>query len=307
MPSCTGKTGDLVLIMPDATYEGKTGDTIFALLTQPVMVLPQAEATFKVIHVNKNQVSKLIKKSRNVINTEIDPRIEKPSITIEKNKYSRPQIYITLKAQNDSALQSIFLKTSNFIIDTLTHAEQMRYYSFFNQNHESESELAMRNKHGVKLMIPYGFNKDVDKDNFVWISKETSISSQGMLVFDFPYNGPKDFELQHLIGKIDSVLLKNVPGPQDGSYMTTAKVFEPIKKEYMRGNTYVCELRGLWETNGDFMGGPFVSQSIVDTVNNRLVTNFAYVYGGKNDKRNLLWQLEGIMNSFEIWYSNGKN
>lgn len=303
MPTCTGKTGDLLLIMPDATYEGKTGDTVFATLTQPVMVLPQAEATFKVIHINKTQITNLIKKSRNVLETDINPQYQKPSITVEENKYARPQIYITLKAANDTALQNIFLKTANFIIDTITHAEQLRYYNFFNQNHESEAENQLKKKHNVKLMIPYGFSKDVDKQNFVWISKETSISSQGLLVFNYPYTGPKDFNLQNLIGKMDSILEKNVPGPEDGSFMTTSKKIEPIKKEYMRGKNYVCEIRGLWETQGDFMGGPYVSQSMVDTVNNQLITTFAYVYGGKNDKRNLLWQLEGIMNSFDIVYN----
>ncbi|MBR4327210.1 MAG: DUF4837 family protein, partial [Bacteroidales bacterium] len=46
----------------------------------------------------------------------------------------------------------------------------------------------------------------------------------------------------------------------------------------------------------------FVSNSMVDTVNNRLVTAFAYVYGGKNDKKTLLWQLEAILSTFNIHY-----
>jgi hypothetical protein len=73
-----------------------------------------------------------------------------------------------------------------------------------------------------------------------------------------------------------------------------------MKKEFSRDGNYVCELRGLWETEGDFMGGPFVSQSVVDTVNNRLVTVFAYVYGGKKDKKIMLWQLEALLSTFNV-------
>ena len=80
-----------------------------------------------------------------------------------------------------------------------------------------------------------------------------------------------------------------------------------MKKEFSRDGNYVCELRGLWETEGDFMGGPFVSQSVVDTVNNRLVTAFAYVYGGKKDKKIMLWQLESLLSTFKINYSDAKN
>lgn len=187
------------------------------------------------------------------------------------------------------------------MLDTIVKAEQSRLLSSFSRTHNIYVEEDLNKKHGVNMLIPSaGFNKDVDSTHFVWISKETSETSQGLLLFDFEYNGPKDFDLQNMIRRMDSVLCLNVPGPAQGSYMAIEKRVPPMKKEFSRDGNYVCELRGLWETEGDFMGGPFVSQSMVDTVNNRLVTVFAYVYGGKKDKKIMLWQLEALLSTFNV-------
>ena len=94
----------------------------------------------------------------------------------------------------------------------------------------------------------------------------------------------------------------NVPGMFEGTYMTTSQAIPPTTRPLRYRGRDFMETRGFWEVEGDFMGGPFVSNSMVDTVNNRLVTAFAYVYGGKNDKKTLLWQLEAMLSTFNIHY-----
>ncbi len=54
-------------------------------------------------------------------------------------------------------------------------------------------------------------------------------------------------------------------------------------------------MRGLWELHGDFMGGPFVSYTVVDERHNRVVTLDGFVYNPGHDKRDLLRQIESLL------------
>ena len=53
--------------------------------------------------------------------------------------------------------------------------------------------------------------------------------------------------------------------------------------------------RGLWEMTGDAMGGPFVSQSRVDSVNNRVIVTEAFVYAPSKMKRSMIRRLEASL------------
>jgi len=82
--------------------------------------------------------------------------------------------------------------------------------------------------------------------------------------------------------------------------MSTEKRILPAYREFLRNNQYYTELKGLWRLEGDFMGGPFISLSTVDTIRNRVVTVEGYVYAPKNDKRNFLRQTEAILYTLEF-------
>ncbi len=56
-------------------------------------------------------------------------------------------------------------------------------------------------------------------------------------------------------------------------------------------------MRGVWNVEHDFMGGPFVSYTFVDPGNNQIVTIYGYVYHPNKKKRNLLRQVEAILYS----------
>ncbi|MBR3712941.1 MAG: DUF4837 family protein [Bacteroidales bacterium] len=303
LPESSGRSGEVLVVMPDAKWQGAIGDTVAGWLAQEVLVLPQYEPTFKIIRINPNAYNEMFKKSRNIFIADINPKYEKAEFRVEADKHARPQVYITLRAPNDSVFLKSWYNVEKYVYDTLLMAEKSRFLYGFKKIRAMSIEERLKNRHNVDMIIPNaGYKLDVDSTHFVWIARETNISSQGLLIFDFPYSGPKDFEMQRLINKMDSVLMLNVPGPAPNSYMAVEKRLEPFKTSFARNGSYVCELRGLWETEGDFMGGPFVSNSIVDTVNNRLVTAFAYVYGVKKDKKTLLWQLEAILSTSNIHY-----
>ena len=62
----------------------------------------------------------------------------------------------------------------------------------------------------------------------------------------------------------------------------------------------MAELRGLWRTENAFMGGPFLSYTVLDEKRNRVVTAEGFVFAPSLDKRNYVRELEAIIQSVEI-------
>jgi hypothetical protein len=107
-------------------------------------------------------------------------------------------------------------------------------------------------------------------------------------------------DIKNIIKRRDSVAQLNVPGPSKGSYMQTEHLYPIIAQPYPVDGHYGILIRGLWKTHGDFMGGPFVSLSVIDEKRGRIVTVDGFVYAGKQDKKLYLWQVEAIVRSLKI-------
>ncbi|MEZ5010283.1 MAG: DUF4837 family protein [Bacteroidales bacterium] len=56
-----------------------------------------------------------------------------------------------------------------------------------------------------------------------------------------------------------------------------------------------AEMKGLWTLENGYMGGPFVTLVTKDEVNNRFVMLDGFVYAPKDDKRELMRQVEAIL------------
>ena len=54
-------------------------------------------------------------------------------------------------------------------------------------------------------------------------------------------------------------------------------------------------MRGLWTLEGGFMGGPFISYAFIDPETSRAVMVTGFVYAPREEKRELLRQVEALM------------
>jgi len=83
--------------------------------------------------------------------------------------------------------------------------------------------------------------------------------------------------------------------------MTTAtSVIKPEFETTSLNGLFAIETRGLWEVEGDFMGGPFLSYTTVDEARNRVVTIEGYVYSPNEKKALLLHQLDAIIHTLKF-------
>ena len=81
--------------------------------------------------------------------------------------------------------------------------------------------------------------------------------------------------------------------------MTTEHDFVSMKETEFR-ERYMQEVRGLWSMENDMMGGPFVSHSVVDEVNNRVIVVEAFLFAPSRKKGDLMRKLEASLFSLRL-------
>jgi hypothetical protein len=160
---------------------------------------------------------------------------------------------------------------------------------------------------GGSPTFPQGYSLKKQEKDFIWISYETTYITQGILIFSYPYIDSTSISKEVMIRECSNIMKKQVPGPLDNTYMIFNTEIEPSLFWIRFNHKDFAELRGLWDVQNDFMGGPFVAHFYIDAPNSRVLVLQAFVYSPRYNKRNYLRQVESILYSFEWNEDQGVN
>ena len=159
----------------------------------------------------------------------------------------------------------------------------------------------IRDMFGFSIDLPRGYtSRGTSGDSLLVTSFEYPTATQGIAIYSYPYKGKSDFELENLVAQRNN-FVKNIPGPSGKSYMTTVEEYEPEVTYKRIGGRFWAEMRGFWNLKGgDFMGGPMLSWSTLDTKTNRVVCIDCYVFSPKHGQRDLVRGLEHLIFSVKF-------
>ena len=107
-------------------------------------------------------------------------------------------------------------------------------------------------------------------------------------------NGNNIVNIRNAFGK------KNIPGQIEDSYMITEEAYTPHVFEVELNEKKAFETRGKWEVKNVYMAGPFLSYTVVDKPNNRLVVVEGLTYAPSINKRDYMFELEAILKTLVI-------
>ena len=300
MPNVSGKFNEVLVVMNNTTWESQMGKEMKDILKQKVPALPQPEPMFDVVRIEEDAFSKVTRSHRNIIRTEVHSEIKKPTFNLRNNVWAKPQIVIELRAPTRNKMANLIDNNSSKIENALKKAEEQRIMTRYRKNVNDRAREEINITEGVDLMLPNGYSVAKDTGNFVWIANETRDVSRGIFIYHYDYEDTSYFNKSRLLEQRDKFLKKYVPGEKPNSYMKTEEQFPVTYNEIDFNGKYAVELRGLWNVENDFMGGPFVSYSTVDNYRNRLITVEGWVYAPKYNKRNYLRKVIAILNTFEV-------
>jgi len=296
----SGKPGELIVIVPKETWDGKVGEAMKKVLMQPQIGLPQGEPLFTTIDIPPAAFKDIFKTNRNIINVRISPTLDSAKVEFKEDVWAWPQAVINIDATTADECVDLFNRNADKILSFMLKAERDRLQMNYAKNADKAIKNTILKKFNITLNIPVGFNIAVDKENFIWLRYDTPEITQSISIYTFPYKSDSTFTTDFLINKRDSVAKENIEGSLPGSYMTTEHRATPSLSILRVKNNYSAEMRGLWKMEKDFMGGPFINLSVLDVSGNRVVVLDGFVYAPRFDKRNYLRQVEAMIYALEL-------
>lgn len=272
LPTSGGRPYDVLLV-------GDGDSVVTPMLMQDTPGLPQPEPLFNVMQVGGNELSGSAKLARSIVVVETDSsRYDHAAINYERNVYAQPQgiVYITAPSA-----QSIAQEVRPEVLQGLLLRHEMSSsIARLRRKYDKKLTERVRQMFGVEILIPHTMKKVRQGDGFLWMSDNRPDCSTNICIYTSENR--------------DSVMKANVKGETDQMYMATVQG-SILQNTLKKGKQSVVVRRGLWQMEGDAMGGPFVSHTITDTLTGRSVVAEAFVYAPGFSKRNLVLEAEAAL------------
>lgn len=299
LPSISGKSGEIVVVMDKAWWDSAPGDSVRAVLGTdcPYFVMP--EARYSLINVTPANFGDLFKVHRNILTFKTDSETDSCLVRIHHDVWAQPQCVIQVCGNGIEEATRAFCEGSATIISGFEQAERDRIVSNARTYEQTDIFPKVAQKFGGSLHFPSGYTLRKINDNFAWIEYGTRVYTQCIFIYKYPARDDC-FSEQNLVRERDSIMKAEVPGPREGSYVYTSQEVMKPSVEFIRykGRRF-AQMRGWWETEGDYMGGPFVSHCFYSPDGKEIICAEAFLYQPKENKRLLFHQIESILYSWE--------
>ena len=303
LPTVSGKAGEIIVVMEKHDWEDTLGSDVRDLLACDCPWLAQKEPLYNLVNVIPSAFAELFKVHRNIILFQVGPQIDSVGIIYKHDVWAAPQCVIQLSAPTAAQASELLKEKGPMIVSSIEQAERDRVIRNTLRYEEYTIYPQIADIFGGSPHFPSGYKLRKATDTFAWIADDKQ-AYQDVFVYRYPVEDDP-FTLDKIIAHRNAMLQENVPGMFDGTYMTTSEYFAPTL-EYLkyRGRDLV-QVRGMWEVQNDFMGGPFVSHSFYSPDGSEIIVAEAWVYAPQFDKRQYLRQVESVLYSWEWKAASG--
>ena len=303
----SGKTLEMMIVADKNLYQGEVKEFLDSMFASPQIGLPQPESKFDLVNIPKSSYenSEMFQNHRNIILLDINP--DNPNkVYMQIDQYAAPQVVFDFAMTDIAALKENLLKYESVILREIYSAEHRRVIKAFKGMQNYNLTQKVYDKFAFNLMFSNEFQWAKEDVDFAWIRKEAKDFGLGILVDVFPYENQNVFTEQKILDRMDTIMKRHVPASKDSSYMglerrknESGEYLAPIvlKTVDFPNSEYCVETRGCWRAFGDFMGGPFVSYTLLSPDKKNVIMLTGYVYCPRNKpwtKRDLLMQAESI-------------
>ena len=301
--SSTGRFNELIVVIPQKDWDGDIGMALKEVVSQEVLGLPQPEPQFSVIQIEPKTYEGLIKRTRNILKVALG---ETNTFQIEKDVESSPQIIITIIGTDAENLIQLIEKNAENLIDAYKKSDLAALRNDPAHPTIKYEKINFFQKQKIQFNIPDNFKLVDDSDQFLWYRNETynpGIDINGSMNI-IAYTLPLDYSFEKVKDSIasirDKVGKQNIPGPHEGMYMITEAAYTPHVFDSNISGLKAYKTLGKWEIKDAFMAGPFISYTVHDAANKRLVVVEGFVYAPSVNKRDYMFELEAIIGTLKI-------
>jgi hypothetical protein len=291
-PPSIGRLSEVAVVADSALWHSPAGRSLHAALTAAYPGIPQGEPWFNLSTFSPGHFAGMVRLHRNVVILAADSAAGAPvRLGTRRNAWASPQLVLTVylpDGKENLLLDSLGLR----LVEVLAAEERQRLIETNYRGEPSRGAVRAAEKFGYAIGLPGDYVVARDEPGFLWLRRETSHTSTGILLYatDGASGDPGE-----VLRRRDSIARLYVPGPQEGSYMVTDTAFALVRETRALAGGQALVLRGLWRLHGDFMGGPFLSATLPRAGSRNGLTAEGFVYAPRFDKRDYMKQVEAIV------------
>lgn len=332
LPAATGKSGDIIILMDSLQWKDQLGEEVRKIFASEVNGLPNGEPMFNIIWVHPNKKIKLLTQIRNLVyvftldqagsgTRSITDNLSKETISSiqsdssfylvnKKNEYARGQEVMYLFGNTTSELIHHLKRDGQRIQDFFNNAERQRMLASIKKTSSTKIHTELvKKEYKIGLQFPAGFKLAQQEKDFIWFRSPEAEIDKNFFMARKPYTSEYQLMPDSIITWREEIckkyLFEDPDMPQ--SYIVTELdiPFIPVRARQVNFNDkFGMELRGLWRTNTKTMGGPFISYTFVNEVDNHLYYLEGFVYSPAKKQRELIREMESIAYTFEALKAN---
>lgn len=296
-----GRPGELLIVTDTLTWQGETGDALRECFSGTQVGLPQDEPHFSLSYAPAHNFDRVFHSFKNMFVLEINPK-SKASIGKSEDIWAKGQLVVKLVAPDQYSAARLIEKNATTLQAYFNEIEIQRLQKANRAMASPNHQKVVKETFGVDMVIPSDYQMAVSEENFIWLRKESDINghqlSQGLFIYR-GYFDENDSLTTQMIGLRDAMTEKYVDLPVDSAFIKVYQTYWPVQKDLSLYRKGMMEWRGLWNTHGYFMGGPFVVYAFEQPEMEQKLMVDCYIFGPKFDKREYLRELEAIARSVQ--------
>jgi len=295
----SGAINTISVIIEDQLWNGEVGDSIRNKFASPVIGLPEEEPLFTINQFPIQLLEGFATVSRAII---IVKKATENKFEIKKNQYASPQNVFHISGKTAVEILQLLEEHSPEIIRYIKQAE-ISESQRINQKALLPAGL-FKKQFQLSLQVPSNFEQVMRKPNFVWLKKNSISGSSSLLLYQLPLKTIRTSTVSAAILSMRDSIGKYIQGTEPQTYMISETGYTPYFFKSTLDHRLAYETRGTWQLQNDYMSGPFINYTIVDSINKRLVVLEGFCYSPSKEKRDVMHELEAIMHSVHVLKNN---
>lgn len=291
----TGKAGEMILAIDTNQWTAAQRRAVMEVLEQPQPAINQIENLFDVLTCSNADFLASFTKHRSIVRFECHADIAGNSFLLKRDAWVNGQVYAHIRGNCADSCLALFLKHQDEITKALYDNDITRLQRAHRKLNNPEVEKKIKTKFGITMTVPDRYFIGREEDDFLWLCYRTPKNDRFVMIYKQPaYPMVRD----SLIAARDRTTKAYIQGAVIGAYPVVADFQSlPLIQNLQIGYRNGVEMRGLWSSVRDKMGGPFYSFTTLSDDQSQCITIDGFVYAPQEEKRDYLREVEAIVKS----------
>lgn len=282
---------------------------------------PQPEKIFTLKRISPSEINRIQRKKNIIIvaplnsgsktsefiNSIVDDSVKKllsneDFYVTKYDLWARNQLVSVISANGMQELEFKILKNKDKLLYAYQKISDERLKeSLYSEKYErKEIEGKLLKDYGWIIYVQADFKlaKSVPEDNFVWLRRAPGSDMERWIFVHWIDNAsPEYLNVDSIKAIRNRITKKYYRTSDDSAYVIIAQDYF-VSNEVNFNGRYAIFTQGLWDLNIKGMGGPFINYTFYDEKSKRIYMLDGSVYAPKYFKRNLIQQMDVLLQSF---------